>query len=152
VKTRLPILGLPPGFVGGSIGGEGGILMSRLRPWLLASAARPGATGFTYNHVRGYHPLLAVAAGTGDALHARLRQGSANTVRGAARFLRETIGRVRAAGATGELTVRADSGFYSHDLITACRDQHPDPLRVAGGPLLRLDEPSGLRRQLDPAV
>ncbi len=83
--------------------------------------AKEGATGFTYNHVRGYHPLLAVAAGTGDVLHARLRQGSANTVRGAAHFLVETIGRVRAAGATGDLTVRADSGFYSHDLITACR-------------------------------
>jgi len=83
--------------------------------------AKEGATGFTYNHVRGYHPLLAVAAGTGDVLHARLRQGSASTIRGAANFLRETIGRVRAAGATGELTVRADSGFYGHDLITACR-------------------------------
>jgi hypothetical protein len=83
--------------------------------------AKEGATGFTYNHVRGYHPLLAVAAGTGDVLHARLRQGSANTVRGAAHFLVETIGRVRAAGATGELTVRADSGFYAHDVIAACR-------------------------------
>jgi hypothetical protein len=85
--------------------------------------AKQGATGFTYNHVRGYHPLLAVAAGTGDVLHARLRRGNAATIRGAAHFLLETIGRVRAAGATGELTVRADSGFYGHDLITACRRQ-----------------------------
>ena len=54
---------------------------------------------------------------------ARLRQGRANTVRGAAHFLRETINRVRYAGATGELTVRADSGFYNHDIVAACRDK-----------------------------
>ena len=47
---------------------------------------------------RGYHPLLAVAAGTGDVLMARLREGRANTARGAAsHFLRETVGRVRYA-------------------------------------------------------
>ena len=33
---------------------------------------------------------------------------------GAAHFLRETVGRVRYAGARGQLTVRADSGFYTH--------------------------------------
>jgi len=45
---------------------------------------------------------------------ARLREGRANTARGAAHFLTETIGRVRDAGASGQLTVRADSGFYAH--------------------------------------
>ena len=49
----------------------------------------------------------------------RLRQGRANTARGAAHFLRETVGRVRYAGATGQLTVRADSGFYNHALAAA---------------------------------
>ena len=38
------------------------------------------------------HPLLAVAAGTGAVLMARLREGRANTARGAAHFLRETVG------------------------------------------------------------
>ncbi|MGH2512699.1 MAG: IS1380 family transposase [Candidatus Limnocylindrales bacterium] len=76
---------------------------------------------FTYSHVRGYHPLLAVAAGSGDVLHARLRGGPANTGRGAAGFLAETVGRVRAAGAGGQLTMRADSGFYRHDVVAACR-------------------------------
>ena len=70
----------------------------------------------------GYHPLLAVAAGTGDVLMSRLREGRANTVRGAAHFLRETVGRVRHAGATGQLTVRADSGFYAHALVAVCRE------------------------------
>ena len=41
---------------------------------------------------------------------ARLRDS--NTARGAAHFLRETVGRVRYCGARGQLTVRADSGFY----------------------------------------
>jgi hypothetical protein len=83
--------------------------------------AKEGATHHGYTGVRGYHPLLAVAAGTGDVLMARLREGRANTVRGAAHFLAETIGRVRGAGATGELTMRADSGFYAHDVVGVCR-------------------------------
>ena len=37
----------------------------------------------------------------------RLREGGANTARGAAHFLRETVGRVRYAGGRGQLTVRA---------------------------------------------
>jgi len=48
---------------------------------------KEGGSDFTYTHTRGYHPLLAVAAGTGDVLHARLRGGSANTMRGAGSFL-----------------------------------------------------------------
>ena len=59
----------------------------------------------------GYHPLLAIAAGTGEVLMSRLREGQANTARGAAHFLPETVGRVRYGGARGQLTVRADSGF-----------------------------------------
>jgi len=83
--------------------------------------AKEGARHHTYTHVRGYHPLLAVAAGTGDVLMARLREGRANTARGAAHFLTETIGRVRQAGASGQLTVRADSGFYGHAVVAVCR-------------------------------
>ena len=62
-----------------------------------------------------------MAAGTGDVLMARLREGRANTVRGAAHFLRETMGRVRYAGASGRLTLRADSGFYTHGVVSVCR-------------------------------
>ena len=65
--------------------------------------------------------MLAIAAGTGDVLMARLRKGRANTVRGAAHFLRETVGRVRYGGARGQLTVRADSGFYTHAIVAVCR-------------------------------
>ncbi|MCC6494663.1 MAG: IS1380 family transposase [Propionibacteriaceae bacterium] len=83
--------------------------------------AKDGARHHTYTRVRGYHPLLAIAAGTGDVLMARLREGRANTARGAANFLAETITRVRHAGATGQLTVRADSGFYGHAVVAVCR-------------------------------
>jgi hypothetical protein len=83
--------------------------------------AKEGGTRFTHTGVRGYHPLLAVAAGTGDVLMARLRGGNANSGRSAGHFLAETIGRVRHAGATGELTMRADSGFYVHDVVAVCR-------------------------------
>ena len=51
----------------------------------------------------------------------RLREGRANTARGAAHFLRETVGRVRHAGAKGQLTVRTDSGFYTHAVVAVCR-------------------------------
>ena len=82
---------------------------------------KEGARHHGYTGQRGYHPLLAVAAGTGDVLMARLREGRANTTRGAAHFLRETMGRVRYAGASGPLTVRADSGFYNHAMVSTCR-------------------------------
>ena len=53
--------------------------------------AKEGARHHGYTGKRGYHPLLA-----------------------AAHFLRETVSRVRYGGARGQLTVRADSGFYTH--------------------------------------
>ena len=83
---------------------------------------KEGAQRHNYAGQRGYHPILAVAAGTGDVLMARLRQGRANTARGAGHFLRETVSRVRHAGATGQLTVRADSGFYAHAIVAVCRE------------------------------
>jgi hypothetical protein len=80
--------------------------------------AKHGA-GFGYTHALGYHPLLATRADTGEVLHARMRKGSANTQRGAVRFIDELVARVRRAGAAGELTVRVDSGFWSNDTIVA---------------------------------
>ena len=82
---------------------------------------KQGALHHGYTGVRGYHPLLAVAAGTGDVLMARLRERRANSGRSAGNFLRETVSRVRHAGATGQLTMRADSGFYAHSVVAMCR-------------------------------
>ena len=62
-----------------------------------------------------------MAAGTGDVLISRLRESRANTARGAAHFLRETVGWVRYASARGQLTVGAASGFYAHAIVAVCR-------------------------------
>jgi len=70
---------------------------------------------YGYTKVLGYHPLLATRADTGEVLHARLRKGSSQ--RGAKRFAEELIARVRRAGASGALTVRADAGFWNYALI-----------------------------------
>ncbi len=78
--------------------------------------AKQGAA-YGYTKVLGYHPLVACRAGTGELLHARLRRGSANTARGARRFVEELVARVRRAGADGEMVMRMDSGFWSNDTI-----------------------------------
>jgi hypothetical protein len=74
--------------------------------------------GYGYTHKLGYHPLLATRADSGEVLHARMRKGQANTQRGARRFIDEVVARVRRAGATGQLTVRVDSGFWSNETIS----------------------------------
>jgi hypothetical protein len=68
---------------------------------------------FGYTRQRGYHPILASRADTGEVLHVRLRTGSANTSRGALRFVEELIARVARAGAAGPKLLRADSGFWN---------------------------------------
>ena len=72
---------------------------------------------FGYTKKLGYHPILATRADTGEVLHARMRKGSANTARGTKRFVEELIARVRRAGASGEIVVRFDSGYWSNDTI-----------------------------------
>ena len=72
---------------------------------------------FGYTHKRGYHPILATRAGTGEVLHIRARKGSANTARGALRFVAELVPRVARAGATGPKLLRADSGFWNKKLM-----------------------------------
>ena len=51
----------------------------------------------------------------------RLRQGRANPPEADAGHLRETVSRARHTGATGQLTVRTDSGFYNRDIVKVCR-------------------------------
>jgi hypothetical protein len=75
---------------------------------------KQGAT-YGYTRVLGYHPLLATWALTGEVLHARLRKGSSQ--RGTGRFVEELVARVRRAGASGPLVLRADAGFFSYTLV-----------------------------------
>jgi hypothetical protein len=80
-----------------------------------------GGAAYGYTRLLGDHPLLATRADTGEVLHARQRTGRAASGRGAERFVNETAGRVRRAGASGQLTVGADSGFWSAKVLAACR-------------------------------
>jgi Transposase DDE domain group 1 len=68
---------------------------------------------YGYTRLLGYHPILATRADTREALHIRLRKGSANTQKGMLRFCDELIARVERAGATGTRLLRADSGFWN---------------------------------------
>jgi hypothetical protein len=79
--------------------------------------AKQGA-GYGYTHKLGYHPIVATRAGTGEVLHIRARKGSANTARGALRFVEELIPRVARAGASGPKLLRADSGFWNQKIMT----------------------------------
>ena len=100
---------------------------------------------FTWGHVRQLdgvsRELLARAwkagAGPGDApftidldsticeTYGLAKEGARHHgytgARGAAHFLRETVSRVRCGGASGQLTMRADSGFYTHAVVAVCR-------------------------------
>ena len=78
----------------------------------VCGAKKQGA-GYGYTRVFGYHPILATRADTREALHIRLRKGSANTQKGVKRFCEELIARVDRAGATGVKLLRADSGFWN---------------------------------------
>ena len=75
--------------------------------------------GAAYGHTKvlGYHPLVAVRSDTGEVLHSRMRSGSSQ--RGNERFARETLARVRRLAAGAAVTVRADAGFFSYDMIAA---------------------------------
>jgi hypothetical protein len=75
---------------------------------------------FGHTKVRGYHPLLATLAESGEVLGVRLRGGNAHTGRGAASFITVIVGRLRRAGASGPLVLRADSGFYNRNVTAAC--------------------------------
>ena len=73
--------------------------------------------GYGYTKKLGYHPLLATRAGSSEVLHIRNRRGQANTQRGQQRFLDELLARVRRAGATGTILLRADSGFENQKVF-----------------------------------
>jgi hypothetical protein len=79
--------------------------------------------GYGYTHQLGYHPLMASRADTAEVLHIRQRKGQANTQRGALRFVQELIPRVRRAGATGVILLRADSGFWNKKVCAYLKKQ-----------------------------
>ncbi|MFV1971736.1 MAG: IS1380 family transposase [Acidimicrobiia bacterium] len=79
---------------------------------------------YGYTKQLGYHPLLATRADTGEILGVRQRKGSANSGRGAPRFIGELVARIRRGGASGPLTLRADSGFFSWKVIDTLKTKN----------------------------
>ena len=75
--------------------------------------------GAAYGHTKvlGYHPLLAVRDDTGEMIHTRMRSGSSQ--RGHIRFTAETLARLRRLAPEAAVTVRADAGFFSYEMIDA---------------------------------
>jgi hypothetical protein len=85
--------------------------------------AKQGA-GRGYTGVKGLNALLATVSTTGAApliAAARLRKGSTNSARGAARVLTDALATARRAGAAGTVLVRADSAYYGADIAAAAR-------------------------------
>jgi hypothetical protein len=83
--------------------------------------------GAQYGRLKGkrtLHPMLSTIS-TSDAAPVigpvRLRRGKAADVRGAESFVAEAISVARQAGATGNILVRADSKFYTADVVAVCR-------------------------------
>ena len=89
--------------------------------------AKQGA-GYGYSGVKGLNVLLATISTPLAApviAATRLRKGSANSARGAARLVADALVTAKAAGAdprTGSLViVRADSAYYGADVVAAAR-------------------------------
>lgn len=81
-------------------------------------------TGYGYSGVRGLNAQLATLSTPTAApviLGARLRRGSAASAHGAPRLIAEAIATAQKAGATGTVTVRADSAYYNRDVVAAAR-------------------------------
>ena len=83
--------------------------------------AKAGA-GRGYTGVKGLNVLLATICTPGSApviAAARLRKGSTNSARGAARLVADALVTATGSGVTGVRVLRADSAFYRHDVIAA---------------------------------
>ena len=87
--------------------------------------AKQGA-GRGYSGVKGLNAILAIASGPGGApviVASRLRKGSTHSARGARRFVTDALKTTKAAGAGGQIVLRADSAYYNSDVIAAARNQ-----------------------------
>ena len=88
--------------------------------------AKQGA-GYGYTRVKGLNAMLATVSGGGGApviVATRLRKGSVNSARGAARLVTDAIKTSRSCGVAGVLVLRADSAYYGVEVIAAARRHH----------------------------
>lgn len=85
--------------------------------------AKQGA-GYGYSKVKGLNVLLAALSTPTAApviAASRLRRGATSSAAGAANLITQALGTARRAGATGLLTLRADSAYYRFDVVDAAR-------------------------------
>ena len=74
-----------------------------------------GGAAYGHTGVLGYHPLVAVRDDTGEMVHTRMRSGSSQ--RGHVRFMSEVLARMRRLTPQAAVTVRADAGFFSYEML-----------------------------------
>ena len=95
-----------------------------------------GGAAYGHSGVLGYHPLVAARDDTGEVLHSRMRSGSSQ--RGNRRFIAEALARVERLAPDTKATVRADSGFFSYDIIdTLARHDARYSITVALNPKVK---------------
>src|SRR6478609_8799206 len=81
-------------------------------------------SGYGYSGVKGLNALLATVSSADRApviVATRLRKGSANSARGAAQLVADSLKTTRACGVGGTVILRADSAYYGADVIAAAR-------------------------------
>ena len=85
--------------------------------------AKQGA-GYGYSGVKGLNALIATVSTPTSApviAASRLRRGSTNSTRGAARLVADALATATKTGATGLVVFRADSAYYNADVVAAAR-------------------------------
>lgn len=83
--------------------------------------AKQGA-GYGYTKVKGLNALIGTLSTPTSApviAATRLRKGSTSSPRGAASFVSATLATAKRCGATGMIVTRADSAFYTADVVAA---------------------------------
>ena len=108
--------------------------------------SQPGSQYHGYYKARIYHPIVALAAETGDILDVRLRKGAVHTADGALQFILELVDRVE--GSTCRVaSVRLDAGFPGEELLSGLEARGiPYVARIRNNPVLGRMAASHLKR------
>ncbi len=81
-------------------------------------------SGYGYSGMKGLNALLGIVSSASRApviVATRLRKGSANSARGAARLVADSLKTTKMCGAGGTVILRADSAYYGRDVVAAAR-------------------------------
>ena len=97
--------------------------------------------GYGYSGIKGLNALIATVSTPISApliAATRLRKGSANSARGAARLIGDARATTKRCGATGLVILRADSAYYNHDVVAAATQINGGLVFVPIGPIPNL--------------